>query len=101
MILMYSILDRKSFENVLYWMRSLEENCDSGICSVLVGNKKDLEESRQVTYDEGKGLADRNGMLFFETSAKTGENIEAVFSQITKRIVERNPNIVVVPDVPP
>ena len=92
---MYSVTDRKSFDNIEYWAKSLEENCNLGVSSVLVGNKKDLTETREVSYDEGKAMADKNGMLFFETSAKTGEGIENIFLAITKQIIARNPNIVV------
>ena len=95
---MYSITDHKSFESISYWIKSLEENCKAGISRVLVGNKKDLQELRQVSYDEGKAVADKNGMLFFETSAKTGEFVDEVFVGITKEITAKNPNIVVSAD---
>ncbi len=79
----------------MYWIKSLDENCREGISKVLVGNKVDLEANRQVTSAEGKALADRNGMLFFETSAKTGAGVEDVFVTATKEIVKKNPGIVV------
>ena len=94
-VLMYSITDRKSFENVLYWLKSLEEKCNTGISCVLVGNKKDLSEKREVRYEEGKELAKRKNILFFETSAKTGECIGDVFKKIAEQIIVKNPNIVV------
>ena len=61
---------------------------------MLVGNKIDLGGSRKVTYKEGKELADNNGMLFFETSAKTGASVDSVFYQATSDIIKKNPDVV-------
>ncbi len=56
---------------------------------VLVGNKSDLENQRKVTYEQGKALADKNGMLFFETSALTGTNVAKIFQDSAQEIINR------------
>ena len=56
---------------------------------VLVGNKIDLENERQILYEEGASFAEKNNMLFFETSAKTGQNIETLFMKSVEAIDER------------
>lgn len=93
-VLMYSINDRKSFDNITYWIKSLDENCKTGISKILVGNKSDLEDTRQITKEEGKKLAEKHGMLFFETSAKTGVNVESVFLDVARDIMIKNPSII-------
>ena len=56
---------------------------------VLVGNKSDLQDKRQVNYEEGQELAERFQMLFFETSAKDGNNVEEIFLKSADEIAKK------------
>ena len=56
---------------------------------ILIGNKSDLEEQREVTYDEGMEFAEKNEIKFFETSAKTEQNIEEIFSESADEIAKK------------
>ena len=55
----------------------------------LIGNKIDLENKREVSYEEGKNFAEENELLFFETSAKEGNNIQEIFVQSATNILEK------------
>ena len=82
-ILVYSIDQRDSFRELELWIKELRLNNSPDTKLVLVGNKLDLENKRQIQYEEGKQLADVYGFAdFFETSAKTGENIAKMFLKI-------------------
>ena len=61
--------------------------CFRDVLICLVGNKTDLENKRIVSKEEGQKFADDNGLLFFETSAQDGTNIEELFTQATSNIV--------------
>ena len=62
------------------------EHAYSRMTIVLVGNKKDLDTEREVSYDEGLEFARKNKLIFFETSAKTAENVDQTFIYATKII---------------
>ena len=82
-ILVYSIDKRDSFGDLDLWIKELRLNNSPDTKLVLVGNKLDLENNRQIQYNEGKQLAEDYGFAdFFETSAKTGENIKKMFLKI-------------------
>ena len=82
-IIVYSIQNRNSFKDVNSWIQELRKNNSEDIKIVLIGNKKDLENNRQVSYEEGAKFLDDNKIIkFYETSAKTGENIQNIFKDI-------------------
>ena len=103
-IIVYDITDKKSFLNVDDWFEEIKEYCDmDDISVVLVGNKVDLEGERQVTYEEGKEMADKYGVKFFETSVKTGQNVNELFQCLIDDIVEKKQDeeIIELPDLIP
>ena len=63
--------------------------CYKDILICLVGNKKDLESKRIVSTEEGQKFANENGLLFYETSAQDGTNIEDMFNKVTSDIVNK------------
>lgn len=76
-ILVYDISKRESFENLGYWQDLIEKKCEKSAKILLIGNKIDKENERQVSTTEGREYAEKNGYYFMETSAKTNVN-EAV-----------------------
>ena len=88
-IVVYDISKRETFENVSTWIEDCKNQSPKTIYMILVGNKCDLAENRQVTTEEGQELADKYGLEFFETSAKTGENVEEIFYNSCERISKK------------
>ena len=88
-LVVYDITDRNSFDNVTFWVEGFKNETIEKVLIVLVGNKSDLNNKRQVSTEEGQDLADKLGILFFETSAKTGENVENIFFKSTDEIAKR------------
>ena len=74
--LVYDITNIQSFSNITSWLEDCRDMCSKDILICLVGNKIDLENLRVVSKEEGEKYADDNGLLFFETSALDGTNIE-------------------------
>ena len=86
-ILVYDVCDERSFGNVKNWVNQIEQNAKSSICKVLVGNKCDKAE-RVITEEQGRKLAEEYNMKFYETSAKTGQNVEEAFTYLTGEILK-------------
>ena len=87
--IVYDITSKKTFTNVVSWLNECKEMCYKDILICLVGNKKDLESKRAVSTEEGKKFADDNGLLFYETSAQDGTNIEDMFNIVTSDVVNK------------
>ena len=85
-ILIYDVTSLKTFENVKSWVSQIHEEISDKVVIYLVANKIDMDDLRKVTKEEGKKLAEELDVPFVETSAKTGENIDYIFSDISERI---------------
>ena len=78
----YSIVERKSFENLSKWVRDASNFNSKNVVKVLIGNKNDLEDKREVAYEDGKNFADSFGMKFYEVSAKTLPDFDDIINSI-------------------
>ena len=93
-LVVYDVTRRQSFDNIPIWMGYLTGNIGSSIPAILIGNKCDLDEIRSVSSNEGNSLAKhlsnhyQRDIPFFETSAKTNQNVEEVFLKLGTMMLE-------------
>lgn len=89
-LMLYDMTNRESFNNVDKWMQQIKDNIgDTNPCIVLVANKKDLEDSRVITQTEGKRLARKYGIPYFETSARTDTGVNDAFQALAEAVVKK------------
>ena len=81
-ILVFDITNKESFELLETWMNELKENNKIDISKILIGNKLDLAEKREVQKEEAENFAKQIGCQYFEGSAKSGENINDALDEI-------------------
>ena len=87
-VLLFSVVDKKSFGNAQKWLSQIKEEVNEKVPIILVGNKIDLVDEREIPDYEGKELADEFNINYFECSAKTGENINLAFEDLIKKMVK-------------
>ena len=87
-ILMFEVINKESFKNVKSWLDLLKNEVSEKVSIILVGNKIDLENKREVSKEEGEEMAKKYGLSYFETSAKTGDNIQNCCYFLIKKVDE-------------
>jgi Ras-related protein Rab-11A len=85
-LLVYDISKQITYDNVARWLKELRDHADQNIVIMLVGNKKDLRQMRQVPTDAAKQFCEQNRLFFIETSALADSNVGTAFSTILKEI---------------
>ena len=87
-ILVYDIVTKYSFEKIDFWFKQMQENLDKNIPILLMANKCDLEEQRVITKEEGEKLAKEKNMMFYECSAKNGQNVQCAIEELAKKLLK-------------
>ncbi|XP_028663887.1 ras-related protein Ral-B [Erpetoichthys calabaricus] len=87
-LLVFSITEHESFSSTVELREQIlrVKSEDDKIPLLLVGNKCDLEDRRQVSVDEARGKAEQWGVQYVETSAKTRANVDKVFFDLMREV---------------
>ncbi|XP_015831901.2 RAB6B, member RAS oncogene family a isoform X2 [Nothobranchius furzeri] len=81
-VVVYDITNVNSFQQTTKWIDDVRTERGSDVIIMLVGNKTDLADKRQITIEEGEQRAKEMNVMFIETSAKTGYNVKQLFRRV-------------------
>lgn len=90
--MVFDCTSRESFDNISRWIEEGQRNASQNLLMMLISNKSDLADTRQVSTDEAAAFAKEKGMLFIETSAKTGVNVQESFNVVASEILRKVEN---------
>ncbi|KAI0068001.1 ras-domain-containing protein [Artomyces pyxidatus] len=85
-VVVYDITQSSSLDKARNWIRELQRQADPSIIIALCGNKSDLAARRQVTQEEAQKYAEEEGLMWAETSAKSGDGVADIFTAIAKKL---------------
>ncbi|CAA0836034.1 Ras-related protein RABA5b [Striga hermonthica] len=88
-LLVYDITRKATFESVQRWLDELNIHCDTTVAKMLVGNKCDLDNIREVSVENGKAFAEQEGLFFIETSALASTNVNEAFEVVIREIYDK------------
>ena len=91
-LLVYDITNKESFQNVFMWGKEIKDKSEDSKPIILIGNKMDLEDKRCVSKEEGEELAGNycdGGIRFYETSCKTGENVNEAIDDLVNLVYNK------------
>jgi len=86
-IMVYDVTSVESFEHVEEWLNEVERHANESTSKLLVGNKADLVNEKQVTEETAQRFADKLGISFIETSAKTSTNVDTAFHTMAQELI--------------
>ncbi|KAM4021396.1 ras-related protein Rab-43 [Anomaloglossus baeobatrachus] len=89
-IIAFDITKKKSFESVPRWIEDVRKYAGSNIVQLLIGNKSDMHEFREVQPGEAEALAKHYDLTTFETSAKDSSNVEEAFVKMASELMMRH-----------
>ncbi len=88
-LIIYDITKKETFEKINSWLNELSELSPPDIIIFIIGNKNDLNQKREVNFNETKIFSENNHISVYEVSAKNGNNVDAVFQVLSNKIFEK------------
>lgn len=85
-VIVFDVTDAESFETIDEWVTLFRSNCQPKAIIYLAGNKTDLSDMRQVSFDKAQKYAKDHDMKYFEVSAKSGQNVELLFKDLAMQL---------------
>ncbi|XP_042367323.1 EF-hand calcium-binding domain-containing protein 4B isoform X2 [Plectropomus leopardus] len=92
-VVMYDVTVEESFKAVRPWLINVQEAAGEGIPILLLGNKMDMDEDREVSFKEAEQLAYENKVIFFEVSAYTGKNVTESLTHLARVLLEQEDRV--------
>lgn len=89
-LLVFDLTRALTFRNLVNWLKELYQFGNPRCPIILIGNKCDLPELRDVRAEDINWFISEIGCEYIQTSAKTGENVEAAFSSLTRKMIEKS-----------
>ena len=93
-IILYDITQKASFDHIRNWITEIDKFGKQGVLKVIVGNKLDMENNRKITKEAAENLSLKYGIKLWEVSAKDNTNIEEMFLDTIKTLLEKNSKII-------
>lgn len=87
----FDVTNRDSFDKCQSWVQELNEKANPNIIITIVGNKIDLD-GHQVSKEEAEDYAKKNGLVYYEASAKQNINVDLIFNEIAKKLPSESTN---------
>lgn len=85
-VVVFDVTNRESFEGAKSWVKELQRRGDPSVVIALAGNKADIKEGRVVEAAEASDYARDQGIIYMDTSAKTGQNVTDIFVAIARKL---------------
>jgi Ras-related protein Rab-1A len=87
-IMVYDVTSAESFDHVEEWLSEVDKYANESTVKLLVGNKADMVDEKQVSEEAAQRFGDKLGISFLETSAKTATNVDAAFLTMAKELIK-------------
>ncbi len=89
-VFVFDVTNKQTFVNIANWFKDVSSNLDRKWAGIILANKVDLKDARVIGPNAGKVIAEKTGLVYIETSARTGQNVDHFFELIAQKILEKH-----------